>query len=197
MTSWAARPILLLLVTAACNEPPLRPQTQTPPEATPLPVAEPAPKNDAIARADALLEDLKRREAAQAKFDRENRAPAATPIPARAPGSRLTPSATALAVAPPAATDVPAAQPAPASPAADAPARDETWWRQQRQSLQRTLDEALARLAEAEKERYRFAYNDLQAEYKQRVAAVAEARGALDRLHDEARRAGVPPAWLR
>ena len=197
MNSWAARQMLLVLVaTAACREPQAQFQTQTTPASTPAPVAEPAPRNEAIARADALLEDLKRREAAQAKFDRENPLSATPKLPP-APAPRATPAATVVTVAPPAATDVPAAQVTPSSPTAHASARDETWWKQQRQSLQRTLDEALARLAEAEKENYRFAYNDLQAEYKKRVAAVAEARLAIDRLHDEARRAGVPPAWLR
>ena len=38
------------------------------------PVAEP-PKSEAISRADTLLEDFRRREAAQAKYDRENPPP--------------------------------------------------------------------------------------------------------------------------
>lgn len=62
---------------------------------------------------------------------------------------------------------------------------------------QLALDGALAKLAEAEKENYKYGYNDLQAEYKKRVAAVADARQAVERLHDDARRARVPPAWLR
>ena len=64
-------------------------------------------------------------------------------------------------------------------------------------SLQQALDAALVKLAEAEKENYKYGYDDLQAEYKRRVAAVAEARRAIERLHDDARRARVPPAWLR
>ena len=65
------------------------------------------------------------------------------------------------------------------------------------QSLQQALAAASAKLAEAEKENYKYGYNDLQAEYKKRVAAVAEARLAVERLHDDARRARVPPSWLR
>ena len=178
MSSRTARPILLMLVAAAaCSEPPAQPQTQTTPAAAGAPVAEQAPKSDAIVRADALLEDLKRREAAQAKFEREKAATAA--------------------LASPAVTDTPAAHPAPASPEAAAPARDAAWWKQQMQSLQLVLAGELAKLAVAEKENYQYGYNDLQAEYKRRVAAVAEARRAIERLHDDARRARVPPGWLR
>ena len=65
------------------------------------------------------------------------------------------------------------------------------------QSLQLALNGELAKLAEAEKENYRYGYDDLQAEYKKRIAAVANARLAIERLHDDARRARVPPAWLR
>jgi hypothetical protein len=65
------------------------------------------------------------------------------------------------------------------------------------QSLQVTLAEEVATLAEAEKLNFKYGYNDAQAEYKKRLAAVASARLAIDRLHDDARRARVPPAWLR
>jgi hypothetical protein len=187
----------MLVTAAACSEPPAQPQTQTAPAAVPAALAEQAPKSEAVTRADALLDDLKRREAAQARFDRENPAPATIPIPASLPASRATPSTAAAAVALPAATDAPAAQPAPDSPAAAAPARDQAWWKQQMQSLQQALAAASAKLAEAEKENYKYGYNDLQAEYKKRVAAVAEARLAVERLHDDARRARVPPSWLR
>jgi hypothetical protein len=192
MNTWTARPILLILVTAAaCSEPPVRPETQTP-AAAPVPIAEQAPTTNAIARADALLNDLKQKEIAQAKLDRERPAPA-NPIPA----SRLIPPASTVAATSPSVTDAPAARTVTANEAAAAPAHDEAWWKQQRQSLQQTLDAALAQLAEAEKRNFKYAYNDLQAEYKKRVAAVAEARLAIDRLHDDARRAGVPPSWLR
>lgn len=198
MNPWTARPILLVFVTAAaCSEPPAQPQTQTTPAAALAPVAEQAPKSEAIARADALLEDLRRREAAQAKFDRENPAPATIPLPASLPASRPTPPAAAAAVASPSATDAPAAESAPDSAAPAAPARDASWWKEQMRSLQLALDGALARLAEAEKENYKYGYNDLQAEYKRRLASVADARLAIERLHDDARRARVPAGWLR
>lgn len=189
--------LLVLVAAAACSELPVQPQRQTTSAAAPAPVAEQAPKSEAVARADALLEDLKRREDAQAKFDRENPAPATIPSLASLPAPRPTPSAATVAVASPAATDAPAAQPAPASPAAAAPARGETWWKQQMRSLQLALDKALVTLAAAEKENYKYGYNDLQAEYKRRLAAVEDARLAIERLHDDARRARVPPGWLR
>jgi hypothetical protein len=198
MDLWTARPILLVLVTAAaCGEPPAQHPSQTTPSAAAPAPAEQAPESAAIARADALLEDLRRREAAQAKFDREKPAPAAIPITASLPVSRSRSPAATVAVASPAATDAPAAQPTPDSTAAATPARDGTWWKQQMRSLQQVLDDALAKLAEAEKENYKYGYEDLQAEYKKRVAAVANARLAIERLHDDARRARVPPAWLR
>ena len=62
-------------------------------------------------------------------------------------------------------------------------------------SLQLALDAELAKMADAEKLKY--GYNDAQAIYKKQLAAVADARLAIERLHDDARRAGVPPAWLR
>jgi len=188
MSPWAARSILLMLVTAAaCTEPPVQPPTQTAPAATPAPVAADALENEAVGRADALVEDLKRREAAQAKFDRENPLPAASPVPASLPFSSPTPTAVVAS---------PVAE-APAGPAAVAPSHDEAWWKQQRQSLQQVLDAALAQLAEAEKNNLKYGYNDAQALYKKQVAAVAAARQAIDQLHDDARRAGVPPSWLR
>jgi hypothetical protein len=197
MDLWAARPILLMLVTAAaCSGPPAQHPSQTTPAAAPAP-AEQAPKSEAIARADALLEDLGRREAAQAKFDREKPAPAAIPIPASLPGSSPRSPVATVAVASPAAMEDQPAHPVPASTEAAAPARDAGWWKQQMQSLQLTLAAGMAKLAEAEKENYKYGYDDLQAEYKKRVAAVANARLAIERLHDDARRARVPPAWLR
>lgn len=167
-------PILLVAVMAACSAPPAQPRTPA--------RAEQSPKTEAIKRADALLEDLKRREAAQAKFDREN--PARESVPATISQAPSTP-------APPPATA------ASASPPPSDPTRDEAWWKGRMQSLQRALDEASGKLAEAEKQNLKNGYGDAQAIYKDRVAAVTAARQAIDSLHDDARRAGVPPSWLR
>jgi len=185
------RPILLLAMLAAlaCGKSPAQPQTQTNPAAS---VVQQAPKSESITRADALLEDFKNREAAQAKFDRDNPARAAVPSLPSSPASRPAPSP--VSVASPAATNAPASA---ANTAGPDPGHDEKWWKDQLRPLQQALDDALKGLAEAEKNNLKYGYNDAQAIYKKQVAAVAAARQAIDQLHDEARRAGVPPAWLR
>lgn len=178
--------LLVLLTAAACSGAPSSKPAAQP--VSPAPAAEPVPQSEALARADALLEDLKRREAAQAEYDRAHPAPVAAPLRMPLPAARS-------------ATRAPAPDPVtvstPAAPAVAAPARDATWWKQQMRSLQSTLDAEAAKLAEAEKANFKYGYNDAQAEYKRRVAAVANARLAIERLHDDARRAGVPPGWLR
>ena len=65
------------------------------------------------------------------------------------------------------------------------------------QELELKLNEELIRLAAAEKANLKYGYNDAQAEYKKIVGAVATARSNIEKLKDEARRAGVPPGWLR
>ena len=193
----------LVLVLAACactSAPPAEQAPQSQSSAAPASVAEQAPPSDAIRRADALLEDFKRREAAQAKFDRENPPPKFVPIPrsmvaaARAASAAAATEASSNASETSApAPDAPAATPTPAGEST----RGENWWKHEMQTLQEALDHATARLAEAEKLNFKHGYNDAQAEYKKRAAAVAGARQAVDRLRDEARRAGVPPGWLR
>ena len=181
--------MLLLTTMVACSAPPAEPRRPA------TAAAAQASKTEAVQHADALLEDLKRREDAQANFNREH--PPSAPVPIRSlPASDSPPPAASVTV-PPQATATPAAPQAPTNPQAVDPARDETWWRQQRQSLQRVLDDELAKLAEAEKLNLKNGYDGAQALYKQRVEAVAAARLAIDKLHDDARRAGVPPAWLR
>jgi hypothetical protein len=134
-----------------------------------------------------LIEDLRRRQAAQEQSDREQAKPSAAPLPGSLPGD-FQPSASSTA---PAATPgAPAGKPA-------APAQDEALWRDRMQALQLTLNEAEIKLAAAERANLKYGYNDAQAEYKKLAAAVADARLAIDRLRDEARRAGVPPGWLR
>jgi hypothetical protein len=186
------RPILLILLAAAgCGEPPRQPRGQSTPAPTPAPIAAPT---SAQARADALIEDLRQREAAQAKRDRET-PPAAPPaLPTVLSAARPTPPEPASPVAAP---PTPVAPTPATANASSSPARDATWWQQQRRSLQQVLDDASAQLAEAEKLNFKYGYNDAQAEYKKRAAAVAAARQAIDKLHDDARRAGVPPSWLR
>jgi hypothetical protein len=193
MNVWTSRASLLVFLTAAAcsGAPPAQPQSQAAP--TDTPGAEQAPASEAISSADALLDDLKRREAAQAKFDKENPPPAVVPLPVSPISSGPAPP---VASSPPPSTDAPTAA-LGALPDPAPPGRDQAWWKQQMQSLQASLDGELAKLAAAEKANWKYGYNDLQAMYKAQVAAVADARLAIDRLHDEARRAGVPPGWLR
>lgn len=159
----------------------------------PAPVVEQNPTSETIKRADALLEDFRRREAAQAKFDRENPPPKFIPIPrslvvASQESSTASANASTESAPPPV---------APAAAVSATPARDATWWKSQMQSLQAALDAELAKLAVMEKANLKYGYNDAQAQYKAQAAAVANARQAIERLRDEARRAGVPPGWLR
>ena len=160
------RASLWLFVTAsACSPPP-----QAPPPSPAIPTAEPAavpaPPSEAIARADALLDDLKRRQEAQDKYDREHPLPVATPI-AVSSGS---PSA------------------APVVP-------DEAWWRDRMRELQLALNDEEIKLAAAEN--LKNGNQDAQAAFEKQTEAVANARLAIERLRDQARRAGVPPGWLR
>ena len=196
MHSWTSRArLLIFLATAAChNTPPGQPQSQ--PLPAPAAVAESAPKSEAIARADALLEDFRRREAAQAKYDRENPPPKFIPIPRTLVDAARTSSAATVSDAPASNAAAPAVAPG-AVPVPAPPARDEMWWRRQMEALQMALDQELVKMAAMEKMNMKYGYNDAQAMYKAQAAAVANARQAIERLRDEARRSGVPPGWLR
>ena len=141
--------LLLMLTAAACDTaPPAQPAVQPAPALAPAAVAEPAPPSEAVARADALLEDLKRRQEAQEQYDRNH-----------------------------------------------PPGQDETSWRDKARALDLTLNEALIELAKVEDLKNGDA--DAQAAYKKRFDAVTQARLAIEKLSDEARKAGVPPEWLK
>jgi hypothetical protein len=190
------RAIVCVCLTAGCHSAPPA-QSPSQPVAPPPAVAQ-APKSEAIARADALLEDLKRREAAQAQLDKQNPPPSVI-APVSFPG---VPAARSTTSTPQAASASPASGVAIAeAPPAAAPARDEMWWKNQMRSLQITLDEEVVKLAAAEKQMKDAAglrgYDDAQAEFNRQLAAVANARLAADRLRDDARRASIPPGWLR
>ena len=190
--------VLVFLIAVACSQPPVaQPQTQAAP--APTAAAEPVPKSEAISRADALLEDFRRREAAQAKYDRENPPPKFVPIPKSLVDAARTASAAAVSDVS-ASNESAGSAAAPVAPAKSAPAepaRNEMWWKRQMESLQMALDQELVTMAAMEKMNMKYGYNDAQAMYKKQAAAVANARQAIERLRDEARRAGVPPGWLR
>ena len=111
-----------------------------------------------------------------------------------------------------------ATEPAPSTPAADKPPPDtksETYWRDRMRPLRQRLDTARA-LADNTKRRAEalmreaarcFAIGVVCADYteslrltdehKVLLADVASAERDVARLEEEARRAGVPPGWLR
>jgi hypothetical protein len=183
--------MIVLLAGSACTQSPTPGQTTTRPAVNAPDSPKPAPASGAIARADALVEDLRRREAAEASRPRPSpsqiSAPVATPPVSSSPVT--TPPAPVSTLEATATTRPEAA--------AAAPLRDEAWWKERVRSLQATLDEELSKLAVMEKSNLKYGYNDAQAIYKKQVQAVSDARQAIDRVHDEARRAGVPPGWLR
>lgn len=180
--------LLALAASAACGAPANQPRVPAPVDPS---AARQQGKDAAISQADALLEDLKRREAAQQEFDLRNPVSAATPeLPPSAP-LRSTPEP-ATASAPAASADAPIAPPTQATEV-----HDWAWWQKQSQSLQQALEAAQAQLAEANRQNLKNGYGDAQLIYKQRVEAVSYAHAAIDKLHEDARRAGVPAGWLR
>lgn len=184
-----------------------------PPPATPVTAAPPAeapPPAPVVSKADALIEDLRRREAAQAKFDRENPTPAAPRL-----DDLIRPSASA-----PVASVMPEHRTVTAAPSAAAPvtdARDESWWKNQMRNAETRLTDNARRLQEATDRRDRAqrqmqvavdagsivfaqaqeAYNRASAEVGRLEAEVRNDRAAVERVREDARRANVPPGWLR
>ena len=134
------------LIAAACTDPPSpQPSTQTVPTPSLSSNRRPPAKRS---RAPMRCSKISGREAAQAKFDRQNPPPRVIPIPRSLVAAAQTDAASNASTT------------SPTGGSTDA--------------------------------------NDAQAEYKERAAAVATAaRRATERLRDEARRADVPPGWLR
>jgi hypothetical protein len=172
----------------------------TSPEATPAPInttvaapdETPAPTSESVARADALLEEMKSREAQFKKIESELQRRPTTPIPdMRAPDVA---SPSRLPSAPP--TQAPTA--APAVVASD---RDEAWWKQRAHAIEIRLDEAqrqaAAALVAVDQATLRITQDQARADYLTKLAAVNTLRAELTDLQEEARRANVPPGWLR
>jgi hypothetical protein len=143
--------LVLLIATSCSGDPPAQPPPQPPPVEAPASPSTDAPKSEAISRADALLEDLKRRQEAQEKDDPEDAAAA----------------------------------------------REENRWKDQMRVLELALNEKEIKLAAAERANLEAGDSVAQAEYKKIVAEVASARQAIEQLRDEAKRAGIPPSWLK
>src|SRR5262245_29209631 len=119
--------LVLLAATAACSSPASDPRVER--SLDPSTAARKAADDPAVTRADALLEDLKRREAEQQDFDRKNPIPAITPVlptaAAPPPAASAGPAATTAAAEPP-------MDPAVATERAAANEKhDYEWWQQQ------------------------------------------------------------------
>lgn len=200
-----------VVILVGCAQPP----APVAPPPTPAPIAAtPVPQSAAAARADAMIEDLRRRQTAQAKFDRENPAPPSPRIEdlIRPSSSAPIPTTPAVMVA---ATGQPALPTAPA--ASSAPARDEQWWKNEMRSAQVRLENNIERL-QAARDQARMALEQMRilakggsvafaaaqeatykanAEVNRYEAEIINDRAAVERVREDARRANVPPGWLR
>jgi len=102
---------------------------------------------------------------------------------------------------------------APSAPADEIGGHDEAWWREQHEVLVAELEHAEARVEECEETEAPRAYDGVGGyavrgrdgrirwvEIKrcdEQRAALTAARGDLERFEERARRADVPPGWLR
>ena len=190
--------ILLSITTlAACgSESTPAPQVMAAPAPSPTTAPEP-PKSESLARADALVAEMRAHEASQAKYDREN-----PPPPPPRLEDLIRPTSSAPAPAPNAApsTAAPSESATPSASSAD-PKATEAWWKDQARTLQVKYDDDFALMNQARNamlnSTLKVTADEAEREYRARLAAVQNSRAALDRLLDDARRAGVPPGWTR
>lgn len=192
--------VALAIAGAACDRSP-----QAAPAA--VEIAQPeatAPAPEAATRADALLEDMRKRERDFAQSMR-NAPPEPSPDEllrrmqqsAPAPTVTYAPTPTPVAAAP--VTPAPPVVVASAGPSA--PVRDEAWWKDRMRVLKARLDEAehqaIAARAAMSSASLRLTQDEARSNYNSQIAAAASARAAIDDLELEARRAGIPSGWLR
>lgn len=176
------------LTLSACSRPPAAAE---PAAETPIIAEAPVEPSAAEQRAAALVEDMQRKQAA---FDREM-APAPRPV-VTPPGS--------VDVAPPV-TRAPIAAAAPPVVTEFGPVlfgeHDEPWWKGKMRDLDVVADDAVTRLAAAERaaeqQRLQVTYDRALAEVNARKAEAVNAKAAVERFREDARRANVPPGWLR
>jgi hypothetical protein len=199
MTMTKALPTLFFACLCGCTQPAPRAAAAVDPPAEPT-EQEPAPS---VARADALLEDMRRREAAYQKAEREApKGPAPDEILRQHFAAQQPAAPVAVAIAaPPSVTETASAPSQPASNFSRVPERDETWWKDRMRALQTKLEEDQRLLIAAEAQvastTLRLTYDQATAERNRLIAAVASDRAAIASLEEEARRAGIPPGWLR
>jgi len=172
------------ILSIRCAAPAVTPTAAPEPEPEPT-VTAPAPT---VARADALLADMARREAAYKEFERT-----APPPP---PPPTLDAQATVPAIPAPVVSTT-----APVPVGAIEPVKDEAWWKDRMRVLKARLDADRFELAAAERSidsaSLRLTQDQAIAERNRLRAAVAADLSAIESLELEARRAGIPPGWLR
>jgi hypothetical protein len=199
--------VIVVAIGCASPPPPAATATSTP---EPRPAVAPPATSEAVARADALVEDLRRRQVAQEKADRESR----LSPPPETPMRRVT---TSPAPPPsPATLSQPAIAPWPDRPAQTANGKDEAWWKFEMRFAEGRLADSEDRLEEAKEARdaaertmlthgigsaaYSTAmdlFNRASAMVTHYDAEVKSHRAAVEKIREDARRAGVPPGWLR
>jgi hypothetical protein len=180
---------------------------------TPAPVEQAAQPAPSVSRADAMIEDMRRREAAQAKLDRESPPPPVPRLEDLVRPSAPAAATTAAPTAPPATTGSTAPSPSPSV----STERDEKWWKNEMRTAQVRLQNSVARweasvdqmkMAQRQMEiltkgppvtfaAAQDAFNRATAEANRYKAESENDRAAVDRIREDARRAGVPPGWLR
>jgi hypothetical protein len=86
-------------------------------------------------------------------------------------------------------------------PAAAADSRGEQWWKDEARKLQTAVEDAATEAAQAgaamQNSTLALTADEAEREYRARVAKLQNARAALERFRDDARRANVPPGWAR
>lgn len=203
---------LFAVLIVGCTAP--APITESsPPQPQPAPAPVERPPSAAIAKADRLIAEMRAREDAQAKLDRENPPP---PPPRLEDVLRATapmvPASSPAAVQPPSVT--------PSTPVTTAPtvaARDEHWWKNEMRQAEVRLMDNQRRLQEAT-DQQRMASRQMDAAVKASPVVFAQAQeafnrassdvsrlqaevrndqAAVTRIREDARRASVPPGWLR
>ena len=205
-------PAFVIVLGIGCASSPPPPATETSmPE--PLPAVAPAAKSEALARADALAEDLRRRQVAQETADRES------PLPPQPNLDTLMRSLTPAPAPPPSPATLSQTAPVPSwpdIPAQTASGKDEAWWKFEMRFAEGRLADDLRRLQEANDARnaaqlrmrsvglgspaYSIAeelFNRATASVGYYEADVKRSRAAVEQIRADARRAGVPAGWLR
>jgi hypothetical protein len=198
-------PIVMLLAVSGCAPPPAAAPVSTPAESV-APVA----KSEAALRADALLADMQKREAdykkdeaALSASDRRRQLPINEPVVSRSTERQ-----------PPLPTSAPTAEIPSTMQTISFGGHEESWWKNEMRKLQVQLDDDLRKFNGA-MSAWKGAIDSMntksmaiattamdgaqraERDAQQLKAVVQSDRDAIERLREDARRANVPPGWLR